>query len=151
MNKNNELSNFDISKYLTGFKRFKGCFSKDKLTKSILKPNSYYIINIQDSHDGNGTHWTTFYVYDLNLAFYFDPMGYPPPEEIKRLVPNVIWDDKQIQDYNSTACGYFCIAFVKVTYNLKDKMKMLKSFNSLFSDPKNNDKILSKIISSLII
>jgi hypothetical protein len=143
----NQLSNFEIDNYLKKYKRFKGCFSKDKLTKNDLDKNCYYIINIQNSEDGNGSHWTCLYMLHHNMALYLDPMGYPAPEEIEELIPFIIWNEKPIQDLESTACGYYCIAFIKLSYWMKDKEKALKYFNEVFtSDTRKNDYILEKLL-----
>jgi len=144
-NLNNELSNFEIQNYLKNYKRFAGCFSKDKLPK--LKNNHYYIINLQHSKDGGGTHWTCFYVFSPNYILYMDPYGYPPPEELDDKIQFIKWNDKPIQDIDSTACGYFCIAFIKLSYYMDNKNKALKYFNDLFTNnTKKNDYILEKLL-----
>jgi len=144
-NLNNELSNFEIQNYLKNYKRFVGCFSKDKLPK--LKNNHYYIINLQHSKDGGGTHWTCFYVFSPNYILYMDPYGYPPPEELDDKIQFIKWNDKPIQDIDSSACGYFCIAFIKLSYYMDNKNKALKYFNDLFTNnTKKNDYILEKLL-----
>jgi hypothetical protein len=143
----NELSNLEIEKYLKNYKRFGGCFSKDQLP--TLKDNYYYIINLQHSKDGGGSHWTCLYCFNPHHALYMDPMGYPPPEEIENKIDFVIWDDKPIQDIDSTACGYYCICFIKVSYYMENKNKALKFFNDLFTNnTKKNDYILEKLLKS---
>lgn len=37
-----------------------------------------YIINIQSSEDGSGTHWVSLYLAKKK-AFYSDSFGLPPP------------------------------------------------------------------------
>jgi len=141
----NELSNRDIEKYLKNYKRFKGCFSKDQLPE--LKKHCYYVVNLQSSKDGDGTHWTCLYMLYDDLALYLDPMGYPPPQELKDKIHHIIWDEKPIQDIDSTACGYFCIAFIKLSYYMHSKNKALKYFNDLFTNnTKKNDYILQKLL-----
>jgi hypothetical protein len=74
-------------------------------------------------------------------------MGYPPPEEVEEIVPSIIWNQKPIQDIDSTACGYFCIAFIKLSYYMDNKNKALKFFNDLFTNnTKKNDYILEKLL-----
>jgi hypothetical protein len=144
-NINNVLSNTEIDEYLKNYKRFAGCFSKDKLPE--LKKNYYYIINLQHSEDGGGSHWTCLYMLHDNFGLYLDPMGYPPPEEVEEIVPSIIWNQKPIQDIDSTACGYFCIAFIKLSYYMDNKNKALKFFNDLFTNnTKKNDYILQKLL-----
>lgn len=141
----NQLSNKEIENYLKNYKRFGGCFSKDQLPE--LKKNYYYIVNLQSSKDGGGTHWTCLYILHDNFALYLDPMGYPPPEEIYNKIEFIKWDEKPIQDLDSTACGYFCIAFIKLSYYMDKKNKALKYFNDLFTNnTKKNDYILQKLL-----
>ena len=63
----NTLSNIDIiniiSKYNLSY-CFGGVFSKDKLP--LLKPNTFYIINLEDHDKGPGTHWTSFIIIPFN-------------------------------------------------------------------------------------
>ena len=58
----NELSNFDIINLIKDYNIdycFGGIYSKDQLP--TLERNKFYIINLQDSDAGNGTHWTVFF------------------------------------------------------------------------------------------
>ena len=55
-----------------------GCFYKDKLKYERFQPNKGYIINLQNSQDGNGTHFTLLYsqknMHTNHVEyFYFDP------------------------------------------------------------------------------
>ena len=43
--------------------------------------NGAYIINLQNSNDGNGTHWYCLYIENKH-AMYFDSYGGPPPKEV---------------------------------------------------------------------
>jgi hypothetical protein len=58
----NELSNFDIIdiKELQLDYCFVGVYSKDLLPKD-LKRTKFYIVNMQDHDEGDGTHWVVFY------------------------------------------------------------------------------------------
>ena len=44
-----------------------------------------YIINMQSSTQGNGTHWVALYVQKSN-AFYFDSFGALPPNDIMTFI-----------------------------------------------------------------
>ena len=58
-----------------------------------------------------------------------------------------IYNDEDIQDLDSSACGYFCIAFIKFLYNKQDKQEAYKGFLKLFKlDTLQNDKILQELI-----
>lgn len=141
----NSLSNKEIDIILKNYKRFGGCYSKDNLPE--LKTNYYYIINLEDSDAGSGTHWTCLYMKDDDFGIYFDPMSYPPPKNLDDMITTILWNPVQIQDINSTACGYYCIVFIKISYNMDNKIKSLSFINDLFSNnTKKNDKILLELL-----
>lgn len=143
----NELSNFDINKIIDklGYTNiFHGCFLKDNLKE--LK-NGFYIINLQSSTDGNGTHWCSLYVINPVYSIWFDSFGYPPPVEIEKLLKNYDYNKIDIQNINSSACGYYCIAFIKFMYGKSNVIKSLISFVNMFKqNTKYNDKILEKLL-----
>ena len=109
---------------------------------------------MQDSDDGNGTHWVFMYIDKDGKALYFDSFGVPPPVEIEKFLkmfkPFYV-NDRQIQDMKSTNCGFYCIAldsFLKYQYDKKsDLISNYAKFINMWSfDTKTNDKILKKII-----
>ena len=63
--------------------RFGGIYAKDQLTTDIIKPNKFYIINLDNCYNSpsNGTHWVMFY-YNKNKIEYFDSYGLKPPQII---------------------------------------------------------------------
>jgi ABC-type cobalt transport system substrate-binding protein len=108
-----EISNFEIEKIISqlGLQNvFNGCFSKDQLKE--LK-RGFYIVNLQSSTDGNGTHWCCLYVVNPVYSIWFDSFGFPPPEEIESLLKNYDYNKQDIQNIGSSACGYYCIDFIK--------------------------------------
>lgn len=125
-------------------KKLNGIFMKDEIPKKLK--NGWYIFNMDDSTDPrNGTHWVAF-KRKKNNDFYFDPIGIIPPLEVLAECKECIYNTKQIQDRNSTACGWFCIAVI-----LWDKKwGNINRFVNCFSDnPKKNDLILFKILECL--
>ena len=141
---NNSLSNTDIVKIVADMGlRFNGVYSRDDLPH--LR-EGFYVINLDD-HKSKGTHWTAFYYNPTNHSIYFDAFGFPPPEEVERKIKPYTFNDIDIQDIDSSACGYYCIAFIKFLSNHKDKYKAFETFINLFSeDTKQNDKVLYKIL-----
>ena len=110
------LSNFDIEKIATHFNIQIAIVMKDELKK--IHPTSYqnYIINLQSSDKGNGTHWMASKIKNKECV-YFDSYGYLPPEEIitfcKRIKnSHLCYNTKQIQDLSAITCGFFSIAFL---------------------------------------
>ena len=135
-NINNGLSNKQIINILkrNNFK-INGIYSKDKLPKKIK--NGYYIINLQNQEDGDGTHWTSFYYFNSDI-YYFDSFGMPPPESILKLCKNSIYYNKKIiQNFKkSSACGFYCIGFIICD-------NFLKYINMFSNNTIKNDKILN--------
>ena len=130
-------------KHILG-KKLNGIFMKDEIPM-ILK-NGWYIFNMDDSTDPrNGTHWVAF-KRKKNNDFYFDPIGIIPPIEILEKCKKCIYNTKQIQDKDSTACGWFCIAIILWDYRWGNINEFINSFSDI---PKKNDKILFKILECL--
>ena len=74
------LSNFDIEEIAHFYKIDIVVVMKAELIK--IKPISgNYIINLESSKDGNGTHWMALRTEDFDYV-YFDSYGYLPPKEI---------------------------------------------------------------------
>lgn len=110
-------SDFDINRYYQGNKMYGGCYCKDQLINK--KPRGkFYVINLQDSDEGNGTHWVL--VSDIRPLppTYIDPYGVSPPPEITAFLQRSesskrpIYSKLQYQDLNSQRCGQFVIAFM---------------------------------------
>ena len=77
----NELSNFELIDLIKDMKldyHFGGVFSKDLLPKDLIR-DKFYIVNLQDSDDGGGTHWTVFYFNKPLTSIYFDSYGFVAP------------------------------------------------------------------------
>jgi hypothetical protein len=128
---------------LKNVKDFNGIFSKDLISKNAK--NGWYVINMQNSTDGNGTHWCALKITPHNILWY-DSFGFIPPMEIIDLSKdkNILWSDKEIQDELSTACGYFSVACI--LYNEENKgsdIQKYREFLNKFSvNTLLNDKIL---------
>lgn len=141
----NELSNFDILDILDKKNiNINGIYSKDLLPK--LK-KGFYIINIQNSNDGNGTHWTSLLYNGENDNYYFDSFGSPAPIEVQEKLKDYYYNDKQIQNMESSACGYYCIAFIEYMNGKKDLKKSFENFIKIFkNNSKYNDIILKNFV-----
>ncbi len=99
---------------------------KDDLPRTI-KPNRYYIINLEDAEmesgkQNTGSHWTGFQVRSYgngsrNEAMYFDSYGAPPPEDVKKAVAysfpstKLNYTKKDIQALMNQACGWYQLAY----------------------------------------
>jgi hypothetical protein len=147
----NMLTNFDLEDLSHHYKvPLVGIFMKDELP---TKPqNGDYIINLQSSSQGDGTHWTGLIV-EGNNALFVDPFGVEPSQEIIDFVRRkkncrLGYTDKQIQDIHSHNCGAFVLAFFVMMQ--QDKKGTLFDRGNRISDsfdniPKNNDIRLSDV------
>ena len=112
---------------------------------NYLNEEGFYIINL-DNSNGNGTHWTSLFYHPLN-SYYFDSYGFVPPLEVEKKIRPYIYNDADIQDFNSEACGYYALAFIKFLYDKSNKEVAFKEFLRLFkSNTKENDDILKKYL-----
>ena len=125
--------------------------AKNQLPSISQAKLGWYIINMQDSTAGPGTHWVCMkYNGKNNTTIYFDSFAVEPPEEVMRLTgKNIVFNNKkQIQDVHSTCCGWFCIA--AIVFDRQNKMAPLMFYNrflSMFSkNTRYNDYILKNIL-----
>ena len=150
INTNNELSNFDIIKIIEDMKLshvFGGVYSKDQLP--TLQRNKFYIINLQDSDAGKGSHWTVFFYNKPLTSIYYDSFGFIAPLLVQDKITPYIYNENEIQNYKSSACGYYCIAFIKFLHNKNNKEEAFKTFLKLFNlQTFKNDKVLYDLLYS---
>ena len=150
INTNNELSNFDIIKIIEDMKLshvFGGVYSKDQLP--TLQRNKFYIINLQDSDAGKGSHWTVFFYNKPLTSIYYDSFGFIAPLLVQEKITPYIYNENEIQNYKSSACCYYCIAFIKFLHNKTNKEEAFKTFLKLFNlQTFKNDKVLYDLLYS---
>jgi len=114
----------------------------DKINK-----DGFYIINL-DTSKGIGSHWTSLYYHPLK-SYYFDSFGFVPPFDVEDIISPYIHNNKDIQDFDSDACGYYCIAFIKFLNDKENKELGFKEFLRLFSNKTTeNDNILKDYLAS---
>ena len=76
--KTNELSNTEIIKILNDYGiSINGIYMKDQLPSHLNI--GFYIINLQSSTQGDGTHWVALYYSPLR-SIYFDSYGFICPQ-----------------------------------------------------------------------
>lgn len=147
MTKLKTLSDTDISNL---------CFKLNLPLENILmrdeiKDNlkqGFYVVNL-DTSDNEGTHWTVVYSFPLK-SVYFDSFGFVPPLELEEKIKPYVYNDKDIQDWNSDACGWYAIAFIKFLHDKIDKEIAFKEFLRLFkSNTKENDKVLKEYLKDI--
>lgn len=123
------------------------CGFKDLLPKK-LKPNKYYMINLEDADDeegpNEGSHWTGFQVKKANNghvgAVYFDSYGKGPPQIVTKLIKENFgvkpWHPtKDIQSIVNNACGFWQLAFAHFINDKRFMTNNLKTDTEIFLLP----------------
>jgi hypothetical protein len=102
---------------------------------------------MQSSDKGNGTHWIALYKINDGYSQYFDSFGFVPPLEIENKLHKYDYNDRDIQNINSTSCGYYCIAFIKFMNGKQNVKQAFETFIKMFDkDTKRNEEILYNIL-----
>jgi hypothetical protein len=142
---NNITSNTELLEILKKYNiKINGVFAKDQIKKPLK--DGFYIINL-DNSDGNGTHWTALYKINDAFSIYWDSFGFPPPENIENIFYKYDYNKKQIQDIDSTSCGFYCVAFIKFLSDKSDKLGAFKTFCNLFGkSTSDNEFILYQLL-----
>ena len=144
------LSNFDLER-LAEFYHLPlvAITMKDELPTKVV--DGCYIINLQSSTSGNGTHWLSLFIYKTN-SYFFDSYGAPPSVEIMKFVKkrkgcHMYYNNFIIQDLKSVNYGFYALAFLLWCYSYILFSKVMKHmFNDFIEafedDTTKNDKIL---------
>jgi len=138
-----EINNHDIEIHLKKYNiKINGIIMSNELNKLNM---GFYVVNL-DRMGGGGTHWTCLY-FDNKINIYFDSYGKPPPAHISNLLkPIFIYNKEQIQSIKSTACGWYCIAWIRFMSGRGDKIKLMNIFNNLFNNLETNEKQLKFLL-----
>ena len=88
----------EATKYISkkNQKKFIGVFTPDKLKN--IDENGIYLLNLQSSKDGNGTHFVVLCVFK-NFNLYIDTYGLVPDIRLKRLMKK-----SNKQNYRNNYC-----------------------------------------------
>ena len=125
-----------------------GIYFKSDLKDLTLKYNKSYIINLEnelneDGERNEGSHWTCFQVNEIKdkslQGIWFDSYGAPSPVEVNEFVgqelPCVTFN---LQSLMSSACGWFCCAFLHFINAFPNRSGDLyadpEAFLSMFDD-----------------
>ena len=129
--KNIPISNYDLLKWC----KYLNIPIKDVLSRDETVPHNHmqalFIYNLEPSYMG-GSHWVATYVKN-GIINYFDSFGMPPFQEIvdharkKNLI--LLHQNNQIQNINTTTCGYFCLYFLNEMSKGRSYYDLLKVFN----------------------
>jgi len=111
---------------------------KDKLPKRLL-PGFGYIVNLESSTEGHGTHWVCFYVSKYGRqAAYFDAFGSVMPNEVTDTLKNykVYINRKIVQNPMSGYCGQYCLMFMRFMATHENRLNfsyLVPAFAKLWS------------------
>lgn len=156
------LSDRDLTFIATRFKLpLHNVLQKDRFRQIPNPQLGAYIVNLESSTAGRGTHWTALVITE-RFAVYFDSFGLPIPTAILRFIYRaptklkIIYSTDQIQVPDSIFCGWYClyyIYFMTVLHkNVVDKRYLLNKHNQIYSleNKHLNDKILQKLVKSAL-
>ena len=127
---------------------------KDEL-KDLTINDGCYIVNMQSSTQGDGTHWVCFKIKNKHCV-YFDSFGAPPPIDIETFIKTrknikIGFNNWIIQDLKSTNCGWFCIGCLAMLKQNKNK-DIYDAFdfyiNNFSGKTKENDSILKSLFTT---
>jgi len=137
----NQLTNGELSQLVKHFKikNYNGAFIDDRMPKKLK--NGFYIINL------NGrSHWTCL-LKDGKNYYYHDSYGFPASQEVEDQIGEYTFSDIDLQNINSTSCGFFCIAWMRWMEQHNNKKSAYSNFLKLFSkDTKKNELILHRLL-----
>lgn len=102
------LTNFQLDALAKQLKipHYRGTISRDELPKYKKQPRENFIINIQHSERGGGTHWVSV-IKDGDKVFYFDSYGAPPVKEVlaRYKGTQIVSSTFVLQNFNDVYCG----------------------------------------------
>ena len=131
---------------------------KEQLKTLVKRKPGAYIVNLQDSDQGNGSHWTAFYIYK-NQWCYFDSYGQPAPPEVLVFCQNITQKSINFDAIQALQrdifCGFYCIAFCFTCLINKEHTMLddiLVDFCAPFdlNEQRNNAKILQTMFKQMI-
>lgn len=141
-------SSLQIEDYYKGNRLFGGVYSKDELA-NISPDGKCYIINMENSDEGNGSHWVCVIDCLKGCCVYADSFGVSPPPEIcdfMRRSQNgdaCIYSMCQYQEDRSDNCGRFCVWFID---SLLKTRRLVDMDRGLTEDPsRSNERKMDKI------
>jgi hypothetical protein len=144
------LSNFELEEISNHYDFNLTVLMKDELVN--YKPeNGNYIINLESSTSGDGTHWLSLIIRDKD-CFYQDSFGIIPPQEVIdfcKKIPNshLAFSEMQMQNIDSETCGFYALGII-IHLDRSKKKHIFKSAGEyvnlfLYDTTKNNKKLKS--------
>ncbi len=113
----------------------------------------FYLVNLNKEGE-SGSHWCGLICRE-DMAFYFDPYGALPPNDITqklkyRYKNKVFFSDFIMQDLNSILCGYYVMGLFIIVHSFEKTYSLLdiiSHFLDYFEEnTKLNDTKLRKLL-----
>ena len=115
------LTDCDLVTFLNCTPHFLGCFSDDEISKLVLKPTCFIIVNL-DVSVGPGSHWVALGIFPNSIEVFdslgFDIFSWPTlPYGLLQFLYKISFRKKvkvipRLQSKRSTLCGLFCIFYI---------------------------------------
>ena len=115
------LTECDLITFLKSSPHFLGCYSDDEISKLILKPPCFIIVNL-DASDSPGSHWVALGIFKNSVEVFdslgFDLLSWPTvPHGLLSFLHRVSFRKRikvipRIQSKRSTLCGIFCVFYI---------------------------------------
>ena len=136
------MSNHDLMKWC----KYLNIPINDVLSRDENVPHNHkqalFIYNLEPAYM-SGSHWVATYVKD-NVINYFDSFGMPPFQEIvnhaKKKNLTLLHQNNQIQNIQTTTCGYFCLYFLNEMNKGNSYYDLLQVFD--INDTMKNERFI---------
>lgn len=145
----NGLSNHVLTNLLNHLsvsdKYYKGVFAFDNIPNNLCNESVFIIIvNI-------GLHFVTIYATS-DFVLYIDSLGKPSPSNMSFFLSQckrpIFFNNRQIQSFTSTHCGFFAVLFV-LFFNGKEKGTKMRPIKFHDTNLSSNDKLCTKYIKQI--
>lgn len=133
-----------LSRILPPAINYLGVFARDQIPKSITTLPACYIINT-DPSSAPGQHWLAVFHFPTHTEF-FDSYGLPALAYSFSFPTPLLANTVQLQSDFSSACGYYCIAFLFSRAQGFTLAHFVRAFSP--SNHASNDKSVFKWIRS---
>ena len=99
----------------------------------------------------SGSHWVATFVENRKID-YFDSFGLSPFQEIvdhaKEKNLTLVHQNDQIQDLNTTTCGYFCLYFLNEMNKGSSYFNLLQVFD--VHDTMKNERFIERYFEKIL-
>ena len=138
-----------LNSFLKSSPHFLGCYSDDEISKVILKPTCFIIVNL-DTSDRPGSHWIAIGIFKNSIEVFdslgFDLLSWPTvPHGLLSFLHRVSFRKRikvipRIQSKRSTLCGIFCVFYIILRSRFS--LTTILTYFSLSSLATNDSKLI---------